>query len=346
VPIEENAITVVICAYTTERIKILCETIASVQNQLLKPHQVILVIDHNQELLTLARATFSTIAVLENALPRGLSGSRNTGILAAFTPLVAFIDDDAVAEPDWLLNLAQRAQPADVLGVTGSIQPKWPRQPPDWLPSEFYWIVGCSYRGLPVATAEVRNLMGCSMLIKRKVFEDAGSFHYGLGRSVLGVSLQSCEETELCIRARAKFPESRFIFEPTAVVWHHVHAARLNWRYFRQRCFAEGVSKAKLTEAIGSQRTLSAEATYVARTLSTGCLRGLKAAILGRPRGGLRRAGAIVAGLSFVTAGYLVGKLQPLLSTQPGAPINIPQSAPPADAAASPPAAELARQHT
>jgi GT2 family glycosyltransferase len=306
---DEQQITVIICAHSVYRWRILCETIASVEKQTLQPREIVLVVDHNQELLDKARATFTSMSIVENQEARGLSGARNTGISESTTQLLAFIDDDAIAHPDWLLELVRQSESADVLGVTGLIQPLWLGTRPDWLPDEFLWVVGCSYRGLPVSMAEVRNVMGCSMLIKRKVFEQAGMFLHGLGRSELGVSLQSCEETELCVRAGTKLSNSRFMFAPSSVVLHHIHESRLNWRYFRRRCFAEGLSKAKLTAAIGSPRTLSAERSYVLHTLSSGFLRGLKEAAIGKRKGALKRSAAILTGLSYVILGYVFGKL-------------------------------------
>jgi GT2 family glycosyltransferase len=305
----DEQITVIICAHSADRWTTLCKAIASVEKQTLQPLEIVLVVDHNQELLGKARATFTSVSIVENQEAPGLSGARNTGISASTAPLLAFIDDDAIAHPDWLLELVRQSEPADVLGVTGLIQPLWLGMRPDWLPDEFLWVVGCSYRGLPVSMAEVRNVMGCSMLIKRKVFEQAGMFLPGLGRSELGVSLQSCEETELCIRAGTKLPNSRFMFAPSSIVLHHIHESRLNWRYFRRRCFAEGLSKAKLTDAIGSPRTLSAERSYVLRALSSGFLRGLREAAIGRRKGALKRSTAIVTGLSYVVLGYVFGKL-------------------------------------
>jgi GT2 family glycosyltransferase len=306
---DEQGIAVIICAHSMDRWHILCETIASVEKQTLQPREIILVVDHNQELLDKALATFPSVSIVKNQEARGLSGARNTGISESTTQLLAFIDDDAIARPDWLLELVRQSEPADVLGVTGLIQPLWLGTRPDWLPDEFLWVVGCSYRGLPVTMAEVRNVMGCSMLIKRKVFEQAGMFLHGLGRSELGVGLQSCEETELCVRAGMKIPNSRFVFAPSSVVLHHIHESRLSWRYFRRRCFAEGLSKAKLTAAIGCPRTLSAERSYVWHTLSIGFFRGLKEAVIGKRKGALKRSTAILTGLSYVILGYVFGKL-------------------------------------
>ena len=54
---------------------------------------------------------------------QGLSRARNCGALASSSKIVAFIDDDAVAEPDWLSILAQEFQDPRTMVVTGAIRP-------------------------------------------------------------------------------------------------------------------------------------------------------------------------------------------------------------------------------
>jgi hypothetical protein len=212
-----------------------------------------------------------------------------------------FLDDDAVADPDWTGRLtAPYADPA-ILGVGGSAQPVWQQPPPAWWPREFGWVVGCSYRGQPTSVYRVRNLMGCTMSVCRSVLQAVGGFDTGLGRtpdSPLG-----CEETELCIRAQAHFPQGRFLLEPKAVVHHAVPAERGSWRYVRARCRAEGISKARVARNVGRTAALSAESAYVRRVLPIG-VQNLSRGLHG-DLAALARAGAIVAGLAFTATGFL-----------------------------------------
>ena len=98
-------VSVVICACSDERFEMLRQAIASVQRQATHAREVIVVIDHNPELLARARATFPSIQVLANSERSGLPGARNTGARVAQSDLVAFLDDDAVAAPDWIGSL-------------------------------------------------------------------------------------------------------------------------------------------------------------------------------------------------------------------------------------------------
>jgi glycosyltransferase involved in cell wall biosynthesis len=301
----DPSVSVIVCAYTEERWTDLEAAIRSVQHQSRPPTEIVLVIDHNPALFGRARAQFAGVQVIENADARGVSGARNSGIAIARGELIAFLDDDAVAAPDWLAWMCAPFDEPHVLGSGGLLEPNWVAGRPAWFPEEFLWVVGCSYRGLPERTADVRNPIGGSFCMRRQVFDDVGSFGTELGR--VGTVPLGCEETELSIRARRHWPEGRFVFEPRARVLHTVPAGRGAWRYFRARCHAEGLSKARLAYQLGAADSLSSERTYVSRTLPTGVLRGLRDALLGRDPNGLRRACAIVAGLTLTTAGYLVG---------------------------------------
>jgi glycosyltransferase involved in cell wall biosynthesis len=169
-------LSVVICAYTDERWEDLRSAVISVQDQLLPAAELLVVIDHNEELQARAEAELTGARVLANAGPKGLSGARNTGLEAASSGVVAFLDDDATAEPDWTTHLLAPYRDPAVLGVGGWAVPVWQDGDPSWFPEEFLWVVGCSYRGLPTSTAPVRNLIGCNMSVRRDVLDAVGGF--------------------------------------------------------------------------------------------------------------------------------------------------------------------------
>ncbi|WP_212648238.1 glycosyltransferase family 2 protein [Deinococcus hopiensis] len=299
-------ISVVICAYTEDRWAELQAAVASAQAQTQPPHEVIVVIDHNSALLGRARAAFAGCSVCPNAQQRGLSGARNTGVEAATGEVVAFLDDDAVAATDWLASLgAAYADPA-VLGAGGFIAPNWEGGAPAWFPSEFLWVMGCSYTGLPGRAAPVRNVIGANMSCRRDVLNEVGGFRHGLGR--VGVFPLGGEETELCIRSAGRFPGGVWLYQPAAAVRHLVPRSRATGRYFLTRCFAEGLTKARVARLVGPGAALASERRYATQTLPLGVLRALGAALRG-DGGGLLRAAAIVGGLLTVGAGYAAGQV-------------------------------------
>ncbi|MFJ8577965.1 glycosyltransferase [Micromonospora sp. NPDC093277] len=295
-------VTVVVCVYTERRWPQIVRAVGSVLAQDRPAAQVVVVVDHNPALLKRVRATFPELTVVANTGRRGLSAARNTGLARAIGEIVAFLDDDAEAEPDWLARLLPHYQNERVLAVGGHAVPAWEEERPRWLPPEFDWVVGCSFTGQPTEVAPVRNVIGCNMSFRRSVLERTAGFDPALGR--VGRTPVGCEETELCIRVRQLEPDGMVLYEPAARVQHRVTVDRATWRYFRQRCFSEGRSKAVVARLVGSDVGLATERTYTRRTLPAGVRRGLRQVRAG-DRAGLLRSGAIVAGLLVTAAGYL-----------------------------------------
>lgn len=298
------SISVVICAYTENRWDELRAAVASIAAQRRAALETIVVIDHNDALLARAREEFADAVVIANGGRQGLSGARNTGVAAASGDVVAFLDDDAVAEPEWLALLAEPYADTDVLGVGGEILPAWEQGRPSFMPGEFLWVVGCTYTGLPNHRAEIRNMIGANMSVRRSVLNSAGGFSNVIGR--VGTRPVGCEETELCIRARRDHPNGRFVYEPGAKVHHLVPVARSGWKYFVNRCWAEGLSKAVVARLAGAKDGLSSERAHALRTLPRGVRQGIADALRG-DRTGLSRSAAIVVGLLVTTGGYLFG---------------------------------------
>ena len=302
------SVSVVICAYTEDRFDDLSDAVESARAQTLPPLEVIVVSDHNRELADRVRNALRDVIVVENREQRGLSGARNTGVAAARGDVIAFLDDDAVAAPDWLERLIDAYRDDAVVGVGGAVESRWVSGRPTWFPTEFDWVVGCSYRGLPKQTTPVRNAIGANMSFRRRVFDSVGGFRSGIGR--VGTRPVGCEETELSLRVHERWPEAAIVYEPAARVRHTVPESRASWRYFVSRCYAEGLSKALVAAIAGSSAGLSAERDYTRRTLPQGFGHGLVDAIGRRELGGAARAGAIAIGLGATVAGYAVGTLR------------------------------------
>ncbi|MCX4583207.1 glycosyltransferase family 2 protein [Streptomyces sp. NBC_01481] len=321
----DRRFSVVICVYTEDRWEDILTAVGSVRRQSLPALETLLVVDHNPALLErLAReykeyrefggqsenvAQGEEVRVLANAGPRGLSAGRNTGIAAARGEFVAFLDDDAVAERDWLRYFAEGYDDDRVMAVGGRTMAAWASgRRPVWFPEEFDWVVGCTYRGLPRGKVRVRNVLGGNASFRRTAFDASGGFATGIGRDGDKRPL-GCEETELCIRLAKALPEAVLLIDDRAVIHHKVPAARERFGYFRTRAYAEGLSKALVARSVGADKGLESERRYTTRVLPAGVVRGLRDAMLGR-RGGAGRAGAIVTGVAVAAGGYAVGSLR------------------------------------
>jgi glycosyltransferase involved in cell wall biosynthesis len=299
------SVTVLICAHTMERLDDLRAAVDSVHAQEHPADELLVVIDHNDELLEAVGDLRAK--VVPNTQAKGLSGARNTGTELATSEVVAYLDDDATAEPGWLSALLDPFVDPTVVAVGGKAIPRWDVEPPQWFPPEYYWVIGCSHRGLPESRSEVRNVIGCNMAFRRKPVLDLGGFEVGLGRTAsrpLG-----CEETELCIRLRQADRSARIVLEPQARIHHRVPAARATWRYFFDRCRAEGNSKAYVVGLVGSDDGLSSERSYVTSVLPRAAV-GALASVPRGPADGLGRFVALVGGLAATTLGFVEMKLR------------------------------------
>jgi GT2 family glycosyltransferase len=312
----ELDVSLAICTHTADRWAHLAAAVDSARQQVTPPREIILVVDHNPSLYARVRQTYAQqetadsdprVVVVENTGKQGLSDARNTALATASGALVAFLDDDAIAAPDWLARLRSCFEDPQVLAAGGTVDPKWVTRQPWWFPDEFLWVVGCTYRGVPTAKADVRNVFGGCMLVRRSVAEAAGGFRTEIGR--VGKRPAGCEETEFCIRARVCFPTGRIVYEPAARIAHVVPAARTRWSYFQSRCYFEGRSKALITRFVGADDGLASERRHAMRVLPAGVVRSLSDLLRYGDLRGLGCASAIVCGLTITTAGYLVGRI-------------------------------------
>ena len=106
-------VSVVICAYREDRWSQLKKSVASVEAQTSPPIEIIVCIDHNEELLRKSEEYFGKkspagavpVIVLANKYNGRLGAARNTGIEFASGEVIVFLDDDAAATADWLERL-------------------------------------------------------------------------------------------------------------------------------------------------------------------------------------------------------------------------------------------------
>jgi glucosyl-dolichyl phosphate glucuronosyltransferase len=298
-----GTISVVICAYTMERWDDLVRAVESVRRQTWPALETIVVIDGNERLRGRAEREFPDLTVLANAQGAGLSGGRGTGAAVARGAIVAFLDDDAIAEPQWLEELRHAYDDPDVLGAGGSVEPLWTQPVPHWFPAEFNWVVGCTYTGMAHDNGRIRNPIGTNMSVRADVLRRTGGFADELARLNRGSAMSgTAEETEFSIRAVRLHPDGYWAYRPHARVHHVVPPQRATWAYFLERCRVEGSAKAILSGLAGSGEGLRSERAYVRSVLPRAVVRELASALRGR--GGLAKAAAIVGGLAVTTFAY------------------------------------------
>ncbi len=295
------SISVIVTAFTFDRLDSIDEIFESLRNQTVAPAETLLVIDYQPELEEECRRRWPEVRVLANAAERGSCGGRNTGVAAA-----AARSSPSSTTTRFPITVDRGARcrfrrPA-VVGVAGGVNPRWLDARPAWFPPEFDWVVGCMHSGMPKQREPVRNAIAANMAIRREEMLAVGGLRKEFSR--IGKNAAGGEETDLCIRLTEHRPEQIVLFDPEPAVEHCVPPERGELRYFITRCFAEGRSKAALSRLVGSQSGLSSERAYVRRTLPLGVLRNLGGVRRGE-FAGIGRAAMIVAGLATTVAGYV-----------------------------------------
>lgn len=301
-----GSVAVVICAYTEKRWEDTLSAHASLIAQSVPVDEIVLVIDHNPDLLARLAAALPHTRIIPNAYARGLSGARNTGIDATDSDVIVFLDDDATAHPEWVRHMITPLGDPSVVGVGGWALPKWDHPGrPTWFPDAFLWVVGCSYEGQSRSAGEIRNPLGCAMAFRRTALVSTQGFSHGIGR--VGTKPLGCEETELAIRVAKANPGTRLVGAPEAIVHHRVPVSRLTARYFLSRCYWEGVSKAVVASLVGAEAALASERTYATKVLPRAFLREIGRGLRGQVSS-FGTALAVAAGLCVTSAGYVRGR--------------------------------------
>lgn len=167
----------------------------------------------------------------------GVNVARNRGCLAAQSDLLAFIDDDEIAPPGWLSQLAAAMDQTGADAVGGPYEPLWQKAPPGWLLRSRCMQETLSFVDFGPIRAPVEWLLGGNALYTRAALQDASYFGVTPGRigarSVTGGG-------DISVGARLRTHGHTLCFEPSAVVYHKVYPERMRLSYILRRAFWSG----------------------------------------------------------------------------------------------------------
>ncbi|NMX21358.1 glycosyltransferase family 2 protein [ANME-1 cluster archaeon GoMg4] len=240
---------VIVCSYGGNE-DLVESCMASLECQTYQPDEKILVVDTEEE-----KEIYSNSNLLHNTRvvcsgKRGLAAARNRGIEESIGDIIAFIDDDAVADKNWLYEIINSFSGSnDAAVVGGPVKPIFRGKK---IKEKLNWIIGCTSNSPPT-----ERPIGCNMAFDKSVFNTMGGFNENLGR--VKEKLAIGEETELFLRIMKYNSDAKIIYNPDAVVYHEVPEKRTKVGYMMRRAYEEGLAKA----VIGKKHGLDTEQNYI-----------------------------------------------------------------------------------
>jgi glucosyl-dolichyl phosphate glucuronosyltransferase len=170
----------------------------------------------------------------------GLSEARNRAAAEARSPILHYIDDDAVPQPDLLERIRDtfdRFPQAAVVG--GRIQVTLPECLPDWFSAYFsgyYSQFNLPYAGIVRLSDVTEFPFGANISFRREALARQGFFRTSLGR--MGKDASGGEELDMTYRIHVS--GGQVFYNPLALVNHLITPDRIRWDFIVQSAVAAG----------------------------------------------------------------------------------------------------------
>ena len=299
-------VSVVLCTYSMDMYEHFQETAASVLEQSYSDVELVIVVDGTASVCERVQADYgdrANVVVHCNDENVGLLKSRNTGAEIASGGIVAFIDDDAVADSKWVAKLVAAYEEHDPPAAGGKMTPEWVAGKPDFLPEEFYWLVGVTHRGFADGPGYVRNTFGSNISFNRDVFLELGGFDTEIGGRQGDANLQG-GETELAARMADEFGEGVW-YEPEAEVAHKVFGYRTEPKWLLDRAFWQGYSKRAMETLVPDSS--GTENEFLGQLLTEFVPKRVRSLVGGPSVAKVKQLLMLFVFTGFVGSGYLYG---------------------------------------
>ncbi len=241
-------VSVVVPTYSMERYDDFRECIDAVLGQTYEDVEVVAVVDGNDELLERVQDDYGgmdEVVIYGSAPDAGPMSRGNMGAVQGSGDLVVFTDDDAVPEVDWIATLVDAYERNDAIAVGGRVEPLWISGKAEYIPEEFYFLIGVTYKGFADEEREVRNTFGANLGFDREMFLRLG----GLKQGGIDSSQIQGRETEFCARMRRIYGNG-VIYTPDAIVRHKIYDYRTELGWLLRRAFWQGYSKRAMAKLV------------------------------------------------------------------------------------------------
>lgn len=205
--------------------------------------------DHALALRALASQYNARFVRLERP---GHSFARNAALRAASGDWIAYLDDDAVPYPDWLVALQHSitAGGSQLAALGGATVPLWPSgKRPKHIGRLWLFFLSCIEDAVKRSVRDGAKVCGANLAFHRESLLAVGGFRNELGR--IGERLIGGEETlavSLLLRSGQEV-----IYDPAVRVKHKIHAERLTSDWIRRRAYWEGVTEVAKVKALGER---------------------------------------------------------------------------------------------
>jgi glycosyltransferase involved in cell wall biosynthesis len=279
-------ISVVICSYN--RADYILQAIDSLYRQTL-PHIEfeVLVVDNNSTDNTTelvkgyigSHPGYNLYYHLETR--QGASFARNTGAAKAQAPLLCFMDDDAMAEKDYLQRIINFfATYPDAGGLGGRIIPKYIPSKPVWMSYHVSSLVGNFEYSKELTTFKPGKYpLESNMIVPKQSFDRINGFNTGLP-GVQGTLRIGGEGKDFFLRLEAL--GKKVFYDPLLIVYHVVEVKKLTPEYMYRVASGIGRGERVRTLAIGSPAFLKKNLEYLYK-LGGSVVLGILYALKGNP---------------------------------------------------------------
>lgn len=241
-------VSVVVPTYSMSRYEDFSECVNAVLGQTYEDVEVVAIVDGNDEVLERVEADYGEaddIVIFGSDADAGPISRANMGAVQATGDLLVLTDDDAVPEPDWIETLVDAYDRHDAIAVGGRIEPAWVAGKAEYIPEEFYFLIGATHKGFAEEEGEVRNTFGANLGFDRDMFLRLG----GVKQGGIDPSQVQGRETEFCARMRRTYGQG-VIYTPDAVVRHKIYEYRTEFGWLLRRAFWQGYSKRAMSKLV------------------------------------------------------------------------------------------------